>query len=72
MEGPAEMKEMAEIKIFNDNIVTRLRRRISDGTISKDEVNLSFVENEQEGSVYRFIDLEGPAEIAEIKMKDYN
>jgi hypothetical protein len=72
MFGPAEMKEMAEIKIFNDNIVTRLRRRISDGTISKDEVNLSFVENEQEGSVYRFIDLEGPAEIAEIKMKDYN
>ena len=43
-----------------------------DGTISKDEVNLSFVENEQEGSVYRFIDLEGPAEIAEIKMKDCN
>ena len=43
-----------------------------DGTVSKDEVNLSFVENEQEGSVYRFIDLEGPAEIADIKMKDYN
>ena len=52
--------------------MTRLRKRISDGTISKDEVNLSFVENEQEGSVYRFIDLEGPAEIAEIKMKDCN
>ena len=50
--------------------MTRLRRRISDGTISKDEVNLSFVENEQEGSVYRFIDLEGPAEIADNKMKD--
>ena len=46
------------IETHSDHIVTRLRRRIADGTIAKDEVNLTFVENGNEGSKYRFIDME--------------
>lgn len=59
------------IETHSDHIVTRLRRRISDGTISKDEVNLSFVENEQEGSVYRFIDLEEDGSFADSLPKGF-
>ena len=65
-------RRISDGTISKDEVNLSFVGRISDGTISKDEVNLSFVENEQEGSVYRFIDLEGPAEIAEIKMMDYN
>ena len=46
------------IETHSDHIVTRLRRRIADGTISTGDVNLSFVENSEEGSHYRFIDME--------------
>ena len=46
------------IETHSDHIVTRLRRRIADGTISAEDVNLTFVENSEEGSVYRFIGVE--------------
>lgn len=45
------------IETHSDHIVTRLRRRIADGTVNKVDVNLSFVENNEKGSEYRFIDL---------------
>lgn len=46
------------IETHSDHIVTRLRRRIAEGTVLKDDVNLSFVENTEKGSEYRFIDME--------------
>ena len=46
------------IETHSDHIVTRLRRRIADGTVQKEDVNLSFVENGAKGSEYRFIDME--------------
>lgn len=46
------------IETHSDHIVTRLRRRIADGTVLKEDVNLSFVENSENGSEYRFIDME--------------
>lgn len=46
------------IETHSDHIVTRLRRRIADGTLRKEDVNLSFVENGENGSEYRFIDME--------------
>lgn len=46
------------IETHSDHIVTRLRRRIADGTVRKEDVNLSFVENSENGSEYRFIDME--------------
>lgn len=46
------------VETHSDHIVTRLRRRIADETISKESVNLSFVENGENGSEYRFIDME--------------
>jgi len=45
------------VETHSDHLVTRLRRRIADGTISKEEVNLSFVEHNGEGSEYRFIEM---------------
>lgn len=46
------------IETHSDHIVTRLRRRIADGTVRKEMVNLSFVENSENGSEYRFINME--------------
>ena len=40
------------IETHSDHIVTRLRRRITDGTLTTDKVNVIFVENGKDGSNY--------------------
>ena len=40
------------IETHSDHIITRLRRRITDGTVTKEQVNVVFVEQHGEGSAY--------------------
>lgn len=47
------------IETHSDHIVTRLRRRIAEKEISSEEYNVSFVENNEDASVYSKVSITG-------------